>query len=166
VLDEAPVFNPPDIDRAHGKGVTRRRITERKPASSKPVQCTGDDQAWTAICALHADSELVAFREDDGTVSIETTGGRVAAQPVDWIIKRGEEDFVLSGSMDGIRLSAAIQKRWPPVKLVLTSGKFRAGDSALPSAVPFLPSPMSQAVWWALCAISYSLSPVFCGRRG
>ena len=82
MLDEAPVLNPPDIDRAHGKGVTRRRITERKPASSKPVQCTGDDQAWTAICALHADSELVAFREDDGTVSIETTGGRVAAQPV------------------------------------------------------------------------------------
>jgi hypothetical protein len=54
---------------------------------------TGDNQAWAAICALHADSELVAFREDDGTVSIETTGGRVAAELGDWIIKRAAEDF-------------------------------------------------------------------------
>jgi hypothetical protein len=40
------------------------------------VQWTGDDAPWEAICALHADSELVAFRESDGTVSVETrTGG-------------------------------------------------------------------------------------------
>ncbi len=31
----------------------------------------------------------------DGTVSIETTGGRVAAQLGDWIIKRAAEDFSL-----------------------------------------------------------------------
>jgi len=29
------------------------------------VQWTGDDTAWEAICALHADSELVAFRESN-----------------------------------------------------------------------------------------------------
>jgi hypothetical protein len=45
--------------------------------------------------ALHADSEAVAFHEDDGTVSIETTGGRVAAEPGDWIIKHSAEDFAL-----------------------------------------------------------------------
>ena len=45
------------------------------------VQWTGDDAAWEAICALHADSELVAFRESNGTVSVETPdGGRVAAR--------------------------------------------------------------------------------------
>jgi hypothetical protein len=68
----------------------------RKPSMVEAVQWTGDDQAWAAICALHADSELVAFREDDGSVSIETIGGRVAAQPGDWIIKRAAEDFALS----------------------------------------------------------------------
>ena len=47
----------------------------RKPANVQAVQWTGDDASMgVAICALHADSELVAFREDDGTVSIETTG--------------------------------------------------------------------------------------------
>jgi len=50
-------------------------------------------------------------------------------------------DVNLPGSMDGIRLSAAIQKRWPSVKLVLTSGKFRVGDNELPPALPFLSKP-------------------------
>jgi hypothetical protein len=50
----------------------------RRPRLVEAVQWTGGDQAWAAICALHADSEL-AFREDDGSVSIETIGGRVAA---------------------------------------------------------------------------------------
>lgn len=66
-----------------------------KPRLVEAVQWTGDDQAWAAICALHADSELVAFREDDGSVSIETTGGRVAAQLGDWIIKAAASDFTL-----------------------------------------------------------------------
>ena len=66
-----------------------------KPVIVEAVQWTGDDQAWAAICALHADSELVAFREDDGSVSVETIGRRVAAQPGDWIIKRAVSDFTL-----------------------------------------------------------------------
>lgn len=65
----------------------------RKPVIVEAVQWTGDHQAWAAICVLHADSELVALREDDGRVSIETTGGRVAAQPGDWIIKGAADDL-------------------------------------------------------------------------
>jgi hypothetical protein len=67
----------------------------RKPRLVEAVQWTGGDPAWSAICALHADSERVAFREADGTVSIETTGGRVTAQLGDWIIKWAAEDFAL-----------------------------------------------------------------------
>jgi hypothetical protein len=40
-----------------------------KPVIVEAVQWTGDDQAWAVICALHADSEAVAFHEDDGTVT-------------------------------------------------------------------------------------------------
>src|SRR5215216_6077414 len=69
------------------RGAPTVPMFRRKPSLVEAVQWTGDDQAWVAICALHADSELVAFREDDGTVSIETTGGRAAAQRGDWIIK-------------------------------------------------------------------------------
>jgi hypothetical protein len=72
----------------------------RKPSLVEAVQWTGDDAAWAAICDLHANSELVAFREDDGTVSIETTGGRVAAQSGDWVIKGGTADFALCRHAD------------------------------------------------------------------
>jgi len=62
------------------------------------VQWTGEDEAWEAICALHADSELVAFRESNGTVSVETPNGRrVAAKVGDWIVK----------SVDGFHVEAA-----------------------------------------------------------
>ena len=61
------------------------------------VQWTGDDKAWEAICDLHADSELVAFRESNGTVSVETPDGRrVAAKVGDWIVK----------TVDGFRVEA------------------------------------------------------------
>ena len=55
----------------------------RKPVAVEAVQWAGDDHAWTAICALRADNELVAFREVEGTVSIETAGGRAYAEPGD-----------------------------------------------------------------------------------
>ena len=48
-----------------------------KPVIVEAVQWTGDDALWEAVRALHADSELVAFREGERTVSIEVTGGRV-----------------------------------------------------------------------------------------
>ena len=70
----------------------------RKPANVQAVQWTGDDAAWELVRAPHADGELVAFREDDGTVSIETTGGRVHAQTGDWIIKGSAGDFALCTS--------------------------------------------------------------------
>ncbi|WP_170303636.1 hypothetical protein [Reyranella soli] len=62
------------------------------------VQWTGDDTAWEAICDLHADSELVAFRESNDTVSIETPDGwRVAAKVGDWIVR----------TTDGFHIDAA-----------------------------------------------------------
>lgn len=68
---------------------------------ARAVQWTGSDDAWSAICDLHADSELVAFREADGTVTIETAGGdRIAAQRGDWIIKAGPA-FVLTRPVAG-----------------------------------------------------------------
>ena len=52
------------------------------------VQWTGDDNAWKAICEMHAESELVAFRESNGTISVETPDGRrVAARVGDWIVQ-------------------------------------------------------------------------------
>jgi CheY-like chemotaxis protein len=52
-------------------------------------------------------------------------------------------DVEMPGSMDGLRLARAIRDRWPPVELVLTSGRhplasaiFRSADSSCRSRTP------------------------------
>ena len=50
-------------------------------------------------------------------------------------------DIQMPGSMDGLKLSHFIRGRWPPIKLIATSGNhiFRHGD--LPEGGVFLPKP-------------------------
>jgi CheY-like chemotaxis protein len=50
-------------------------------------------------------------------------------------------DIDMPGSMDGLRLSAAVRDRWPPVKIIVTSGKRRPDSGAMPDGGVFLPKP-------------------------
>ena len=50
-------------------------------------------------------------------------------------------DIDMPGSMDGLRLSAAVRDRWPPVKIIVTSGKSNPGPGALPEGGVFMPKP-------------------------
>jgi CheY-like chemotaxis protein len=52
-------------------------------------------------------------------------------------------DIEMPGSMDGLRLARAIRNRWPPIELVLTSGKHRLDSSELPVRGHFVPKPYS-----------------------
>jgi DNA-binding LytR/AlgR family response regulator len=49
-------------------------------------------------------------------------------------------DVRMPGSMDGIRLAAAVRDRWPPIKLVVVSGHV-TGASELPAGTHFYPKP-------------------------
>jgi two-component system, response regulator PdtaR len=50
-------------------------------------------------------------------------------------------DIHMPGSMDGLKLAAAIRGRWPPIRIVATSGRAKIGDDDLPSGSRFLPKP-------------------------
>ena len=52
-------------------------------------------------------------------------------------------DVDMPGSMDGLKLSAAVRDRWPPTQIIVTSGKTLVGRSELPSGGRFLPKPYS-----------------------
>jgi two-component system, response regulator PdtaR len=52
-------------------------------------------------------------------------------------------DVHMPGSMDGLKLAAAIRNRWPPIKIVATSGMARVSKDDLPSGSRFLPKPYS-----------------------
>src|SRR6476660_5172296 len=52
-------------------------------------------------------------------------------------------DVNMPGSMDGLKLAAAIRGRWPPIKIVATSGKAKLSADDLPSGSRFLTKPYS-----------------------
>ncbi len=54
-------------------------------------------------------------------------------------------DIQMPGSMDGLKLAAAVRNRWPPIKIVATSGHVKLGPGDLPEGGRFLPKPYSPA---------------------
>ena len=53
-------------------------------------------------------------------------------------------DIDMPGSMDGLKLAAAVRDRWPPVRIIVTSGHRRPDDSELPAAAAFLTKPYNE----------------------
>jgi CheY-like chemotaxis protein len=52
-------------------------------------------------------------------------------------------DIQIPGSMDGLKLARAIRGRWPPIKIVATSGRLQVRETDLPEGGRFLPKPYS-----------------------
>ncbi|WP_425994979.1 response regulator [Afipia sp. DC4300-2b1] len=50
-------------------------------------------------------------------------------------------DIDMPGSMSGLKLAAAVRDRWPPIKIIATSGHFKIHDGDLPKDARFLPKP-------------------------
>ncbi|MEO5806164.1 response regulator [Devosia sp.] len=50
-------------------------------------------------------------------------------------------DIDMPGSMDGLMLSTMVRDRWPPVKIIVTSGKTIVGRGELPEQGRFMPKP-------------------------
>ena len=77
---------------------------------------------------------------DDGWIVLEATNADVAlvqlAKHPD--ISVVFTDIDMPGSMDGLRLAAAVRDSWPGVKVILTSGKTRVVP---PQDSVFLPKP-------------------------
>jgi two-component system, response regulator PdtaR len=52
-------------------------------------------------------------------------------------------DIEMPGSMNGLKLAHAVTGRWPPIRIIATSGRFRVRDGDLPTGGRFLPKPYS-----------------------
>jgi CheY-like chemotaxis protein len=50
-------------------------------------------------------------------------------------------DIQMPGSMDGLKLARAVRGRWPPIKILATSGHLHVSESDLPEGGRFLPKP-------------------------
>jgi len=50
-------------------------------------------------------------------------------------------DIDMPGSIDGLKLAAFAKERWPPIKIIVTSGHRRVSDDMLPADGIFVPKP-------------------------
>jgi two-component system, response regulator PdtaR len=54
-------------------------------------------------------------------------------------------DVQMPGSMDGLGLAHAVRDRWPPVALIVTSGRCQIGTNDLPDGGRFIAKPYDVA---------------------
>jgi two-component system, response regulator PdtaR len=54
-------------------------------------------------------------------------------------------DIQMPGSMDGLKLARFVRDRWPPIKIVATSGHVTVDEDDLPDGSVFLPKPYHGA---------------------
>jgi CheY-like chemotaxis protein len=54
-------------------------------------------------------------------------------------------DIQMPGSMDGLKLARFVRDRWPPIKIVATSGRVAVDEEDLPAGSVFLPKPYHSA---------------------
>jgi CheY-like chemotaxis protein len=67
-------------------------------------------------------------------------------------------DVTMPGSMDGVRLAHHVRKRWPPIKIVVTSGRPGTKLSDLPLGSRFFPKPYGPE------ALRNAMSPFLNGK--
>lgn len=53
-------------------------------------------------------------------------------------------DIDMPGSMDGLKLAHAIRRRWPPVVLIIASGRVTPHADEMPGRTLFLRKPYSE----------------------
>jgi CheY-like chemotaxis protein len=86
---------------------------------------------------------IVGYLEDDGFAVFEATN---ADEAIRLLAAHGEirvmfTDIDMPGSMDGLKLAAAVRDRWPPVKIVVTSGHRSVTPDDLPDSTTFFAKP-------------------------
>ena len=54
-------------------------------------------------------------------------------------------DVNMPGSMDGLKLAHYVCGRWPPVKIIVTSGHVKFTEESLPAGALFMPKPYDSA---------------------
>src|SRR6202158_1769288 len=107
-------------------------------ASRRPVVLIVEDEFLLRMDAVDmiagAGFEVVEAANADKAIEILETRGDVTVVFT---------DIQMPGSMDGLKLARAVRGRWPPIKIVATSGHLDVREIDLPEGGRFLPKPYS-----------------------
>lgn len=97
-------------------------IVEDEPLLRMLAVDVVEEAGFTALEASNAD-EAIALLETDTNIRILLT------------------DIDMPGSMDGLRLAAAVRNRWPPIEIIVVSGMRKPEAHELPTRGVFFSKP-------------------------
>jgi CheY-like chemotaxis protein len=109
-------------------------------ASKRPVVLIVEDETLVRLNAI----EMI---EADGFEVIEANN----ADDAILILEQRNDirliftDIDMPGSMDGLKLTHFVKGRWPPIKIIATSGHAKITESDLPEGSRFLAKPYAAA---------------------
>ena len=98
---------------------------------------------------------LASVIEEAGYVVLEAPNadGAIKLLEADTSIRVVVTDVDMPGSMDGIRLAHYVRERWPPVKLIVISGKIGVRPGELPVGARFMGKPYQDAMLLGLLKV-------------
>lgn len=109
---------------------------DRAVPSQRPVVLVVEDESLIRTSALdmveRAGFEAIAASDADEAIRILESRNDIRAVFT---------DVQMPGSIDGLRLAQVVRNRWPPVALIVTSGRMQISEADLPSGGRFLGKP-------------------------
>lgn len=91
---------------------------------------------------------IVDHLEDEGFTVFEASNSEEAIDILtnNLDIRVMFTDIDMPGGMDGLKLAAAVRDRWPPIKIVVTSGYRFVRNDEIPAESRFFPKPYDPDV--------------------
>jgi CheY-like chemotaxis protein len=91
--------------------------------------------------------DITTFLEDEGFIVHEAADAdeAIAILHANSDIRVMFTDIDMPGTMDGLKLAAAVRDRWPPVQIIVTSGHRQLSDDLLPVQGRFFSKPYDHS---------------------
>jgi CheY-like chemotaxis protein len=100
-------------------------VVEDEPIIRLGMVSSIEDAGYAVIEAASADEAISRLLEDNEVGVVVT-------------------DVDMPGSMDGIRLAHYVRNRWPPIQLLVISGKVGVKPGELPAGARFMSKPYQE----------------------
>ena len=110
------------VGRADGEKTPAVLIVEDEPLVRLDAVRAIEDAGFEVIEAANAD-EAIRILENRGDIRVVFT------------------DLHMPGSIDGLKLAHAVRNRWPPIKIIVTSGRDLVSENDLPEGGRFFAKP-------------------------
>ena len=129
--------------------ISRRHGLISVATSKAPFMLVLDHSAVPAVILVVEDEMLLRMRavdmiEDAGYTSVEAVD---ADQAVAILEFRSDialllTDIQMPGSMDGLQLAHTVHERWPPIRIILVSGRLNPANIDIPADSLFFGKPI------------------------